>query len=206
MGIFPEAEDDGCEPFGSLAQHLGCHECDVHAAFRGVEVPEWNIPAHLSEVKATTHALNTAARHAKNLYQALGSLDESERADLLVAGCVTIHQVEHLLFVLTGNANGLQDWLKGRNRQGGRNPAAYAVGEGVRRLFRRSRRNITYGLSASGEPSTDFCRAVEFGLGAFGIKADWRGPARAAHDRQLGISNRHFQILRRCEQQRMQTQ
>lgn len=192
--IFPAAEDDGCGAFRAIAHRVGCDEYAVSDAFRGLRGPEWEVPQHLDAVKRTAHAMNEAARHAKNLHAALGRLSEDQRRSLTLAGAVTMPQIEHLLAVLAGDASGLQDWLRNRNRRGGRNPAAYIVSEGMRRLYRRLRKRITFGQDTGGGPSTDFGRDVEFALGAFGVSADWRGPAREAFAKQL----RREERLARC--------
>lgn len=205
-GIFPAADDDGCRPMRDIAARWQCDEDIVHAAFRGVSVPEYDTPGHLDQVKATTHTLNAAARHAKNLCREMAKLDEQERLFLRTAGSVTVEQVEHLATVLAGDAKGLDDWLRKRNRQGGRNPAAYAIAEGMRRLLRRLKLKITYGATQFGEPSTDFCRAVEHGIGAFGVSADWRGPAKEAIDKQNAICGRLSRISANCHERLIRTQ
>ena len=112
---------------------------------------------------------------------------------LVTAGCVTIHQLEHLRHVLADDAAYLTRFQRepGNARPGGRNPAAYMIAEGMRRLFRRLRKRITYGTNDCGSPTTDFCRGVEHAIGAFGARADWRGPAREAWEKQLRIENRY---------------
>lgn len=191
--IFPEAEDDGHGgglAFVKIARFIDCDEDKVWNAFRGVDTPEWSVPSHLDAVKATTHKLNKAARNASNLARALRELNESERRDLILAGAVTLQQIQHLASVLDGDAKSLDKWLRGRPRTGGKNPAAYAVSEGMRRLFRRLRKPITLGVSEAGSPSTEFGRAVEFALGEFGLVADWRRPTEAARDKLEKIRGR----------------
>lgn len=192
--VFPGAEDDGCQPFRDIARWLDCNEDQALDAFRGLAVPEWEAPEHLKAVKDTTHDLNKAAQLSRNLLQAIRRMHFSQIDSLRHAGAATPEQIEHLHAVLSGHARNLSGWLRSRDRTGGRNPAAYKVAEGMRRLFRRLRKKITYGQSASGDPSTEFARAVEFALGAFGINAGWQGPARAAFKRQGEIASR----MNRC--------
>jgi hypothetical protein len=188
--IFPTAIDDGCEPFRQIASRFGCDEYLVHDAFRGLGVPEWEIPTHLDTVKKTTHALNEAARHANNLLRAMLKLSQEERDSLIVAGAPTFHQIEFLRDTLSSDALGLKSWSSRRHRGGGRNPAAYIIAEGMRRVFRRLRKNITYGNQHDGGPSTEFGREVKFALGAFGVLSDWRRPTEEA-------SNKHGKIRAR---------
>lgn len=201
--IFPEAEDDGCEPFRRIAANLGCDENLVHDAFRGLGMPEWEIPTHLDKVKKTTHSLNEAARHADNLLRTLRKMSQQERDNLTVAGAPTIHQIEFLRDTLSGDASTLKGWAKKRNRSGGRNPAAYIISEGMRRVFRRLRKTITYGNHPDGGPSTEFGRAVEFALGAFAVLADWRRPTEEASNKQGKIKARmvECQLEKHCKGQ-----
>ena len=192
--IFPAAEDDGCEPFRKISAYLGCDEYLVIDAFRGVNLPEWDTPEHLDTVIKATKAYNEAERHAKNLWRTLRQLSQPDIASLAHAGCVTIAQIEHLAKTLENDYKSLEEWSRKRYRAGGRNPAAYAISEGIRRVFRRMRKKITFGVTADSAPSTEFTRAVEFALSAFGVKANFRGPSRVAYEEQLKISNRY----RRC--------
>jgi hypothetical protein len=186
--IFPAAIDDGCEPFRQIASRLRCDEDLVHDAFMGLGVPEWEIPTHLDTVKKTTHALNEAARHAENLLRALLQLSQNERDDLIVAGAPTFHQIEFLRDTLSNHGLHLKSWSSMRHRGGGRNPAAYIIAEGMRRVFRRLRKNITFGNLPDGSgPSTEFGKEVKFALGAFGVLADWRRPTAEASDKQREI-------------------
>ncbi len=197
--IFPTPLDDGCAPYRAIAKHLGCEEDLVHRAFAGLGSPEWELPTHLDQVNATSHALNEAARHAENLWNSLRRISHDEREALTIAGTPTLQQIEFLRDTLAGNASDLKIWAKRRNRNGGRNPASYIVSEGMRRLFRRTRKTITFGNSFDGGPSTEFGRAVEFALGAFGIRADWRRPTQDAAEHQSRISGRLFGWKRRKE-------
>lgn len=192
--IFPPAEDDGCEPYRQIAKQLGCNEFQVSDAFAGLGVPEWTTPQHLSLLKVSATVLNDAARHAENLNRALCKLSETDLDDLIIAGCVTRFQIEHLRKTLHDDATRILRWADEYNRAGGRNPAAYIVAEGMRRLFRRLRKKITYGLGNDGAPSTEFGRAVKLAIGEFGIRADWRGPASKAFDKHASIQRR----LMRC--------
>lgn len=188
--IFPEAEDDGCEPFRQIAKRLGCDEYLVSDAFDGLGSPAWEVPTHLAKVKKTTHALNEAARQAGNLLRAMRNLSQETRDSLIVAGAPTLHQIEFLRDTLSSDELNLKAWAERRNRSGGRNPAAYIVSEGMRRVFRRLRKTITFGNHPDGGPSTEFGREVQFALGAFGVKADWRRPTEDAYDKQGRIRTR----------------
>ncbi|WP_146111583.1 hypothetical protein [Defluviimonas denitrificans] len=192
--IFPESDDDGCEPFRSIAAHVHCSEDDVFAAFAGLPVPEWITPTHLQSVRAATQRWNEAARHARNLQHTLMRLTDHERVQLRVAGAVTVEQIAHLQSVLDGDAKNLNEWLTSQPRAGRENIAAAAVAEGIRRLFRRRRKRITFGQHPEGGPSTEFGRAVEFSIGAFGVLADWRRPAQKAKEKQDDIQGRLMSI------------
>lgn len=197
---FPAACDDnygGCRPFVEIAKRWQIHENTVHDAFKGLEVPEYAAPEHLDTVKYNALELNRAARCSEKLIEILSRLPQDERDLLSHAGCVTVEQLMHLSNVLADDATYYGQFLKqrGNTRQGGRNPAAYIVAEGIRRLFRRLRKSIGYGCSDYGSPTTHFCKGVEHAIGAFGIRANWRGPAREAYEKQLEIENRRNRLL-----------
>lgn len=190
-GPFPEATDDGMMPYREIAARWGTDENTVADAFRSA-VPVWALPEHLDTVKHCAGELNRAARASEKLIGILRDLPKSEREMLVAAGCVTIQQLEHLRHVLADDALYLIRFQSdpGNARPGGRNPAAYFIAEGVRRLFRRLRKRITWGTNDCRAPSTDFCRGVEHAIGAFGVRADWRGPAREAWEKQMRIQGR----------------
>lgn len=194
---FPPAIDDGCEPYRRIAKRWDVDEEIVSGVFRGLGLPEWAAREHLGFIKEHASELNRAARSIEKLVGLLNSFPQSERDLLVQSGCVTIYQLEHLHFKLTEDSSYFGGFLqKSENsRRGGRNPATYIVAEGMRRLFRRLRKPITFGVTDSTLPSTDFCRAVEHAIGAFHIVADWRGPANEALDKQLQIQNRFHRCL-----------
>ena len=201
--IFPPDDNDLTQKcYILLARRLNCEEKEVDAAFRSVGIVLYLEPQHLDLVKRETHDLNEAARHARNLAKSLMRLTRDEDKAIWFAGAVSVPQIEHLAAVLEGEAKSLEDTRIGIDRKGGRNPAAHAVAEGVRRLFRRLRREITFGSSPSGDPSTDFARTVQLALGEFQILADWRRPAQAAFEKQLQIQGR----LIRCSANRLRRQ
>ena len=189
-GPFPEAVDDGMQSIREIAARWDTDENTVSDAFR--TVPEWALPEHLDAVKHYAGELNRAARASERLIGILCGLPESEREMLVAAGCVTIEQLEHLRHVLADDAAYLIRFQgePGNARPGGRNPAAYIIAEGMRRLFRRMRKRITYGTNDCGSPTTDFCRGVEHAIGAFGVRVDWRGPAHEAWEKQTRIQGR----------------
>jgi hypothetical protein len=114
-------------------------------------------------------------------------------------GGVTIEQLQHTVSLLTKNAEQMGNWSTELDRKGGRNPAGYIVAEGIRRLFRRQRWNITFG-QVEGFPSTNFGRDVEQALQAFGIAANWRNPANEAFKKQNAIEARLLRYrLRKLE-------
>lgn len=191
--IFPAAEGDGCEPFRDIALYVGCHENDVHDAFSGLDVPEWLASEHHEAVKERAKSFNRAARSASSLLTALRSLSNHDLQMLEQSGAVTLYQLEHLHWALEKDNKDLKDWLAERGRPGGKNIAAYEIAEGIRRLFRRRRLNVAFGQSPnSGDPSTKFGQTVERAIAAFGLVADWRGPAKAAKEKQSRIEGRLF--------------
>src|SRR5690606_24479933 len=146
-------------------------------------LPEYWTPEVVSARKRNLEAMNEAARHAENLLLALRRMSEGERENLISSGAVTVHQVEHLSVLVRDEKAHLSAWAKARPLQGAKNLAAHDVAGAVRKLFRKIGREITFGQRPEGGPSTDFGRAVEVAIGAFGIRADWRRPAEAAVDR-----------------------
>jgi|GEM_PF-6390999 len=194
--IFPAASDDGCEPFRIIARHLDICADVVMDSFSGIN-PECWAPEHLSSVRGNTEALNEAAKHAENLHLALLRISQGERDDLTQQGCVTVQQIEHLADLLRVGSVTLSEWSTQRKREGGKNLAAHDVAEGVRRTFRRTQTNITFGQHPGGGPSTPFGRAVEVAIGAFGIRADWKSPTKAAFAKQRKLLERYARFKER---------
>ncbi len=190
--IFPPSDDDGCQPFRDIADYLGFNLNSVFNAYQGLPIPAWSTPEHQRALKNAAGKLNEAVRHAENLVRSLDRLSSRELSFLIQAGTITPHQIEFLIQKMQQDADqivGRRDELPSSTS---RNHAAYIVSEGVRRLFRRLRAEISYGQSAdSGAPSGEFCKTVEFAIGAFGIVASWRGPAKEAWEKQLAIENRY---------------
>ncbi len=198
--IFPTLHDETSSALQKIASYVGADENLIGSCFYGGDFSLYDTPDHLDSVKSVTHAFNEAARHARNLHRAITRMTPSQRAEINVAGCVTSFQIEHLADVLAQDAESLAGWSRTKIRTGGRNPAAYGVASGVYRIFRRLRKDITFGQNADGGPSTDFGKTVQFALGAFGIKADWRRPAQSERDRFFNISTRYERLKARLPQ------
>ena len=180
----------------STAKKQGCDIGLVYGCISGLDAI-WNTPDHMDDVREVTEHFNEAAQHAKKLHRSITLMTEAQRRELTVAGCVTVFQIEHLADVLAQDATTLKSWSRTRFRTGGRNLAAYDVAELMRRIFRRQRRRITFGLQPNSDhPSTEFGRAVRDALGDFGVKAGWRRPAQEAFDNQRQIQER---LSRICE-------
>lgn len=192
--VFPIQHELVTAAHNSIAQLLSCSVQQVDLCFLGLGIVPYDTPEHLEAVGKVTHAFNEAARHAANLTRAINRMTEAQRRELVVAGCVTNYQIEHLADVLAQDAESLKQWSRTRIRTGGRNLAAHSVALAMRRLFRRLRREITFGQHPGGGPSTDFGKAVEFAIGAFGLKANWRRPAQEARDVQSTIIQRYNRI------------
>ena len=195
--LFPSAEDDGCEPFRKIARHLDCTEIQAFDAFRGLDVPEWNTLDHLRLEKGRAANFNRLARAAERLEQQMRLMTPNERLFCSQSGMITEDQVGALSQYFRGEAKEIGDYRASRAGATSRNPAVYIISEGIRRLFRRLRKNITYGQSYEGVPTTDFARAVDFGIGAFDVIADWKGPAKAACEKQKRIEARLFNMKTR---------
>lgn len=191
--LFPAADDDGCEPFRKIAMHLKCTEYEALDAFRHLPLPEWNSIEHLRLEKGRAAQLNKVAQAAELLEQQMLLMTHDEQLFSLQAGMISEHQVAALALYLRGEADSIEGYRASRAGSTSRNPATYIIAEGIRRLFRRKRKNITFGQS-EGAPTTDFCRAVEFGIGAFDIIADWKGPAKEAFEKHRLIEARLFDI------------
>lgn len=193
--VFPNLDDGSTheEPwdhrFAPLAEILGCSIEEATDAFIGLEFPEYGTREHLNVVKDSVERHNRALRPAQKLAYYLRRLTAREKEHLRWAGAVTPEQVEHLSQVLSGQVDSLNGWYTGQDRTGGRNVAAHTIAEGVRRAFRRKRKRISYGES-DGSPSTNFGRAVELTIAAFGVRADWAEPAHKAWLKQQDIGLR----------------
>jgi hypothetical protein len=194
---FPESSDDGCAPYRAIADYLNraeyklnCDEYKVMDAFSGMRSPEWSTPIVKDNQKASTIALNRCALRVDQLIKAYSDLSQEDYQLSLQAGCVTIEQLRATHKAISSHGHTMGNWYSEGDRRGGRNIAAYTISEGIRRLFRRLRLPLTWGVSESGLPSTPFGRAVEFSLGEFGIISDWRGPTKDAWKKQKKIEGR----------------
>ena len=188
---YPSA--DWKDPFEVIAEKLQCSKDSVYQAFSGLEIPDWSDPKHLDRIQGEMAALNRARLHTEKLIFRLNELSDSSRNGLQMSACPNSVQLGLLVKELSGQKEYLERFSRNQSRQGGRNPGAYIVAEGMRRLFRRQRWKITWG-QVEGFPSTKFGRAVEFGLNSFGILANWRGPTEEAFRRQVNISDRLFRM------------
>lgn len=186
---FPEAADDGCEPFRAIGAYLECDECEVADAFAGLRAPEWSTPEIKDNQKKSTFALNRCANELNKLIKAYSALSEEDYQLAIEAGGITRPQLRATERIFASHSGSMSRWYEEGGRDGGRNIAAYTVAEGMRRLFRRKRWPIGWGIT-EGYPSTPFGRAVEFSLGEFGIISGWRGPTRAAWEKQKKIEGR----------------
>ena len=192
--IFPVTNDGYSNAINDIAKFVGAESILVNHCISTSGEVEYDTPGHLDAVNGVTHSFNDAARHAKNLHRALTLMTPSQRKELIVAGCASMYQIEHLADVLTQDAKSLQDWSRSRIRTGGKNLAAYGMAKAMRHLFRRLRREVTFGQDQGGGPSTDFGKTVQFTIGAFGIKADWRRPAQHERDFQRQINERFHRV------------
>jgi hypothetical protein len=188
--VFPDVSDHTYEAHLAIAKRLGCDEFQVGAAFKRA-APQWITPAHFDALKQRTLALNEAARLADRLHKTMRRLPSDAIDNLISEGAITIPQIEYLGSLLSGESKNYDEWRNMRYSGGRTNPAANDIAEGMRRLFRRLRKPITFGQSDSGDgPSTEFGRAVEFALGAFGVNAHWRRAAEKAYRKQQKIEGR----------------
>lgn len=150
---FPAALDDGCQPHRQLARHVGCTEDDVHDAFGGIIPPEWISGGNdggLASIKGSALAHNYAARKTEALIDALNGLSAEDYELFLHSGAVTKAQLRKTAEILSRDAENLNGIYQQHPRTGGKDPAAYAVASGVRRLFRQLRKEITYGQHHEG--------------------------------------------------------
>ncbi|WP_146642612.1 hypothetical protein [Thioclava marina] len=193
--IFPASEGDGFEPYREIARFAECDEEDVYYALIGIEPPEWSNRQHRRLVGDHVKALNRAVKSASDLLYALRQLPPDETQSLVRSGAATVPQIEKLLAELQGGETFYNEWHGRRSASGGREPAAYEIAEGVRRLFRRLKRKITFGQQYDGSPSGAFCRTVEVAIAAFGVRASWRGPAEEAVNKTREIERRHIRLV-----------
>ena len=187
--LFPDRSEEIAKAILAISNQMNCNPNLIHACFGRLDM-FWSVPEHLSTVADTTHHLNRVSRFAEQLFNAMNSMSSSQQESLIAAGAVTSFQIQHLAALLEQDSASLDHFSKTKNRKGGRNHASYDTAELMRRLFRRLRRKITYGADQFGNPSTQFGKAVEFALGAFCIKASWRGPTSAAVDFQHLVETR----------------
>ncbi|WP_298855765.1 hypothetical protein [uncultured Ruegeria sp.] len=190
--IYPPSDGDGCQPFRDIAAFLRCDFNTVVNAYQSLPIPEWSTPEHQKALKNAAGKLNKVVRHAENLIRSLNRLSNNELNSLIQAGTITPQQIEFLIQAMQQDADQIGNWRDELPSLTSRNHAAYIVSEGVRRLYRRLRKEVSYGQNAdSGAPSGEFCKTVEFAIGSFGIVASWRGPAMEAWRKQHAIEDRY---------------
>lgn len=190
--------EDSCDPYDDIAEFLRLPPHHVSNCFDGLHIATWADAAHLSVLAHSTRALNKLENHLVQAIKAMRALHPDDIESLLGAGCPTIQQLDKFVLVLRQEGDDKKRWASQFDRRGGLNPGADLVAEGIRRVFRRNRWKITYGQKPdSDEPSTDFCRAVQYAIGSFGIVAGWRGPAQRSYNKQASIDNRLFRIHQR---------
>ena len=187
--------ENGRDPYDDIGEYLGLDPYHVARCFSGLPIADWADTKHLNALIRSTRALNKLESHLARAIEAMRSLHPDDTESLVEAGCPTIQQLDNFVVVLRQDGRFKTRWTSQFDRKGGRNPGAHIVAEGVRRVFRRNRWKITFGLAPnSDEPSTHFCRAVQYSIGSFGIVAGWRGPAQVAYNKHAEISNRLFHI------------
>ena len=176
-------------PFFAIARHLDCEEEIVSAILGRVYPPEWADARHLDDIKKNAHAANRLVRALEATAEAMAALSPDFREDLVGAGVVTLPQIQYALQRVNEDSKWLATVAGEFERTGGRNPGADLIAEGLRLLFQRLRRPVTWGIF-EGHPTGEFCRAVEFSIAEFGIRAGWRGPADRAYRKHLTRQNR----------------
>jgi hypothetical protein len=201
--IFPPSNGEN-DPYVKIAEFVQADIGVIWSGYDGLEVPEWADSQHLDVVKRNAFVLNEAARRAGHLLSTLRRLTPNEYELIVQSGAVTVHQIEHLVEVLSRDSVSLGAFTGRFNRTGGKNPAASIIAEATRKIFRRLRKKITFGQHPDGGPSTEFGRCVEFSLGQFGINADWRRPAQGAAEKQNAIQSRMNSFILRKAEQRFQ--
>jgi len=190
--LFPDVSELIFRAHQSIAAEIGCSFDLVDNILGALPAPPWNSPDHLRRLGGTANLINEAARHARNLHRSMSRLGEAELSILRSTGAISLEQIEHLCLVLVDDALTLRTWHRERGKLSRKNLAAHDTAEGVRRIYRRLRRPITWGMRSDGDgPSTEFGRSVEHAIGAFGIAADWRRPTEAAYNKHHAIQNRH---------------
>lgn len=190
---FPEASDDGCEPFRAIGAYLNCSEFEVASAFAGLRAPEWSTPEAKSNQEKSSRALNKCTAELEKLIKAYSALSDEDYQLAIEAGGITRPQLRATKEIFASHSASMSRCYGEDGRKGGRNIAAYTVAEGIRRLFRRKRRPIGWGIT-EGYPSTPFGRAVEFSLGEFGVISGWRGATEAAYKKQKKMEGRLMAI------------
>ena len=193
----PSPETD--EAIASIAMNEQCDPNLVNSLFDARFIPAWTTVEHFRLMKQEAKNTLHAAKYIKLLINSLKMLSVNKLHSIYCNGSVTIAQLEILQLTLSTESEFLDRHGAEFNRTGGRNPAAHATSEMIRRLYRKLGRRVTYGQTTDAEPSTNFCRSVEFALDAFRINANWRRPARCAFKKNEKVSAR----LQRCEAHKM---
>lgn len=97
------------------------------------------------------------------------------------SGGLSIPQIQNFIEALKVDQSQYENSIL-RSR-GGRRFDADTIAFGVGSLFEDLNLPITFGtMPTSDEPSTDFGKAVQFALQAFGIDSHWRNVAKRAFD------------------------
>ncbi len=178
----PFPDDDSVDKaIVDLARYFGIGTDIIHAACKGLEPPNWVSPNNFSALKESVRSHNRCANLASELAQEMKKISQNERSNLISNGCVTAEQIEHLAHNLYSSKGYGEKFIRENPRAGGRRLDALVVAKIVLRVFRILEKRITIS-HVSGIPNSEYAKAVEYALGSFNIKADWRRAAEAALD------------------------
>jgi len=164
-----------------IASEIGCSVEVVKSAGYFLEIVEWNKSETLLKFVNTEKILVSAMDHFLKAVSHLDQLDCQISEELQKEG--SIPDLDTLMAQLIGIKHAINFFAEFRTipRTGGKNLAAYLVGDVVANIYRMIDRPVTFGQT-DGAPSTPFGRSVQHALSVTGISADWRGPAREAWD------------------------
>lgn len=159
----------------SIAAEIGCTVDEVKAVKPSLYILDWQRPEARQTFRDNEKSLVNAAHHILRALDALELLDDQIREELEEER----KQLLEIVQSLSSTAGLFEDIGRSVPAEGGKNLAAHLVAEIVVQIYKSTGRKITFGEN-DGQPSTAYGRSVKNALSITGVRADWKGPARAA--------------------------
>lgn len=161
--------------YSSIAAEIGCTVNELKVIKPSLYILDLQRPEARQTFRDNEKILVNAAQHI------LRALDALELLDIQIHDEIEYERKQLLKVVqtLSRTAGLFEDIGRAIPAEGGKNLAAHLVAEIVFKTYKSTGRKITFGEN-DGQPSTAYGRSVKNALSVTNVKADWKGPAKAA--------------------------